>query len=172
MISRRRLLSRALALGGAGLLAGCGFQLRGRAELPRVMAVTHIDARRPPGAGPTPLQIALTRRLRANGITVSDSPQGAGAIIRLLREDNRKRTLATSKEGAIREDELTYIVEYQVERSDGTPLVPRDTLEASRNLLYEETKVLGRVASEDLLVRDMVNDLASSILRRLQAVQG
>jgi LPS-assembly lipoprotein len=156
------------------LLGGCGFKLRGQAQLPPELAVTYLKAYRPPGAQPGDLPAALERSLVANGVKVTAEPQSATATLEILQEAVRSRALAagsreSTAKGEIREYALQFDVTYQVTLADGKKLIPPQTLSASRNMLYDESKVLGRAAGEEILIRDMVNDIARSIILRLQA---
>lgn len=158
------------------MLANCGFHLRGQARLPPELAVTYIKAQRAPGSPSGNLAGSLERTLQANGVEVTTDQKAATATLEILQEGLRSRALAagtqatSTTQGQIREYTLTYSVNYQVTRADGSKLISPETLSASRNLLYDETKVLGRAAGEEILVREMVSDLARSILLRLQAV--
>ncbi len=152
------------------LLSACGFKLRGQAQLPPELAHTYIRDSRPVGAPPTQLALALKRALETNGVVITSEPESATATIVILSTQNHRRTIATGSEGQVREYELRYEVDYEVSLADKTKLIPKDTLIISRDALYDEARVLGRAAGEELLIRDMVADVTYSIIRRLQAV--
>ena len=152
------------------LLGSCGFHLRGQADLPPAMAVTAIVDNQPPNAPPGDLALALGRALEANGIDLTDDPDEATAVIRILYDNLNRRTLATGPRGEIREYNLRYQVGYSVITAGGDKLIPKDEIVASRDLLYAETRVLGREAGEDIALSDMVGDVAYTILRRLQVL--
>ncbi len=149
------------------LLAGCGFQLRGAADLPPEMAKTYIE--RVGGAGGGMIE-GLTRALAANGATVVAERKQATAVLSLSNESTRKRTIVKGDQGTALEYELYFNVSYAVATLEGKSLVPIDRIELSRDLLYEEGAVLGRESGESLAVRDMNRDAVWAILRRLQAV--
>ncbi|MEZ5585333.1 MAG: LPS assembly lipoprotein LptE [Candidatus Competibacteraceae bacterium] len=145
------------------MLAGCGFQLRGQADLPPEMAVTYINTGRSPTAPPSPLGFALRQALEANGIMVTTDPAQAQANLVVLREDVRRRTLAAGPRGETREYTLTYTVDYTVTLADGSSLLDRESVSLSRDLLYAESDVLGREAGEDIILNDLRADIACSI---------
>ncbi len=149
-------------------LAGCGFHLRGRADLPPELALTHIayNQRDNPKS---PLVWSLKRALEANGVEVTDSLELSTAQVRIINELQRRRVLATDAQGDAREYELSYEVSYGVILAGGERLVPVETLRVSRNLFYAESEVLGRAEGEELMVNDMADDLAWSIIRRMQS---
>lgn len=151
-------------------LAGCGFHLRGQADLPPAMAATYIDIPQAPGSPPSNLKPVLRRILEANGITVTDAPETATARLEVLAENARSRTIATDERGNVRETTLVYEVLYQVRTADGGELIPPDQVRLTRDILYPETEVLGRFEGEQLALRDMLDDAAYAIVRRIQAL--
>lgn len=146
------------------LLTGCGFHLRGQAQLPPAMAVTYIKTENPH----SPLTRALRSALEASGVEVTTEPEAATATVEIIDETFRRRTLAVGSRGEERDYELRHQVRYAVSLADGSRPIPRGTIDTSRNLLYDETDVLGRAEGEEMAIRDMSSDLAWSIIRRLQ----
>jgi LPS-assembly lipoprotein len=155
---------------GLSLATGCGFKLRGEFKLPQNMSVIYIKSQLPVGVPPGSVARSLEQRAaQAKRITLTSDPKKADLIVEILQESVRRRTIASGPEGEQREYTLFYDVDYRAIRSDGTVLVPLETLSASRDVLYNETEVLGRDEGEGIAIRDMVSDLTSSIIRRLQA---
>ncbi|NJN45258.1 MAG: hypothetical protein HC808_00740 [Candidatus Competibacteraceae bacterium] len=152
------------------MLVGCGFQLRGQAQLPPEMAVTYINTGRSPSEPPSALGLALRLALETNGVVVTSDPAEAQANLVILREAVRRRTLAAGTRGEVREYTLTYTVDYMVTLADGSPLLAQETVALSRDLLYAEADVLGREAGEEIILNDLRTDIARSVLLRLQVV--
>jgi LPS-assembly lipoprotein len=151
-------------------LNNCGFKLRGQFELPAAMTFTYIDSRRPANTAPSALAAILARALRVNGVVVTDKPEEAGARLLVLNEDYRRRAIAAGGAGEVRQYDLNYNVVFMVALKDGKTLVPEQNVLISRDILYDETQVLGRVEGEELARQEMVRDAADAIMRRLQAV--
>lgn len=152
------------------LTTGCGFKLRGEFKLPPNMSVIYIKSQHPVGVPPGSVARSLEQRAaQATRITLTSDPKKADLIVEILQESLRRRTIASGPEGEQREYTLFYDVNYRAIRSDGTVLVPLETLSVSRDMLYNEAQVLGRNEGEAIAIRDMVSDLTSSIIRRLQA---
>lgn len=164
---RRRLLFATLLLP----LAGCGFQLRGQLTLPPALSSLAIVGQTPAGSPPSALRQVLIKRLQTSGATVVESATDAQAVLRILEEGQNRRQLANSRQGEMREDELTYRVRFEVADRSGKLLLAPETIAASRNLLYAEARVLGRDTSEQLLQKDMLNELADTLMRRLQRIK-
>jgi outer membrane lipopolysaccharide assembly protein LptE/RlpB len=57
-----------------------------------------------------------------------------------------------------------------VKQSDGKELIQPNNLTVLRDLLYEEALVLGKAEGERLMIENMVDDVAWSIVRRLQVI--
>jgi LPS-assembly lipoprotein len=153
------------------LLTGCGFHLRGQAQLPPELAVTHIKAPSPgPGSPPSAMLNSLRQLLLANRVEVVATPERATAILEILREDSRQRTIAGNREGD-RQVAFTYTVDFQVLLPNGQTLLPRTTLTGYRDVIYNENNLLGMAEGEQGTLRNLQNEMARSILRRLEAVR-
>ena len=151
-----------------GVLVGCGFQLRGQARLPTLLAHTYIDSQRPPGAPPSPLQPVLQRLLVANGVQVVAEPSAHSSRLVLLSETPGQRLISTDAVGDTREYELSYRVNYRVTAADGQLLQAPTAITAVRNIVYRETEVLGSFETTALINRELVNEVAATLLRQLQ----
>lgn len=152
------------------VMTGCGFKLRGQANLPAEMAVTEVRSNQPPGAPPSSVGRVLSDLLRANGIEVVDNREDATAVLEILSESIRRRTVASDSQGDTREYTFTYNVDYRVALTDGRVLLPKDNVTISRDIIYAESDVLGREEGEALTLREMESSVAQSIIRRLEAV--
>ncbi|HRD50707.1 MAG: hypothetical protein JNK95_02565 [Candidatus Competibacter sp.] len=160
---------------GAGLaallLAGCGFQLRGQAQLPPEMAVTYVQSQTAIGMPPGVLSLKLQTLLASNGVTVTRDPAQATATITVLREGSGRRAVAADRFDIKREYWLAYDASYQVTLRNGKTLIPAEGISANRSLLFDENRVLGFEAAQESLVDSMAEDMAWQIIRRLQAVK-
>lgn len=153
------------------LMAGCGFQLRGQAQLPAEMAVTYVQSQTAIGSPPGVLSRKLQTVLASNGVTVTRDPTQATAIITLLNENSGRRTVAADRFDVKREYWLVYDASYQVTLRNGKTLIPTEGISANRSLLFDENRVLGFEAAQESLIDGMAEDMAWQIMRRLQAVK-
>lgn len=160
---------------GLGLLwcclAGCGFQLRGQAQLPPELRVTYIQTQQGIGIPPGVLSRKLQTVLASNGVTITRDPAQATAIITILREGSGRRTVAADRFDIKREYFLAYDAVYEVKLANGKTLVAAEGMSANRALLFDENRVLGFENAQEALVDNMADDLAWQIVRRLQAVK-
>lgn len=158
--ARRRVLLAASGL-AALALSGCGFHLRGPQRLG--FASVHID---------TPAQTELGTRLRrliatTGTTTVSDNEQDAEARLRILANDRGREILSLTGAGKVREYQLTQTLRFQLLDKGGQPLIPPTALTARREYTFDDSQVLGKEQEEELLYRDMQNDLMQQLMRRL-----
>jgi LPS-assembly lipoprotein len=160
MSAMKALAGLALAL----LLAGCGFQLRGQAELP--FDTLHID-------GPAGSQVTtqLRRYVRSgSNVRLVDEPKEAKATLQVLSEHREKQILSLSTAGRVSEYALNYRVSFRVYDKTGNLIEPT-TVSLRRAISFSDSQAIQRESEELLLYRDMQNDAVQQIMRRLEAVR-
>ncbi len=153
------------------LLAGCGFQPRGQAQLPPELAITYIQSQQAIGAPPGLLSRKLQALLENNGVTITRDPAQAKATITILHESSGRRTVAAARFDIKREYFLAYDAAYQVTLANGKTLIPTEGISANRALLFDENRVLGFEAAQESMTDSMADELAWQIIRRLQATR-
>jgi LPS-assembly lipoprotein len=152
----------ALALAGlALLLGGCGFQLRGAADIP--FKSLHVQV-----AETSPFGIELKRALRASEVPLLESPKAADATLSILSEIREKQILSLGGQGRVREYQLRYRVAYQL-RDEKKIITPPSQIIITRDISFNDSEVLAKESEEALLYRDMQADAVQQLLRRLQA---
>ena len=153
------------------LLAGCGFQLRGQADLPPELAVVYIQSIQGIGMPPGILSRRLQTVLVGSGVNVVRDPAQATATITILNEGSVRRAVAADRFDIKRSYFLVYNATYQVTLANGKTLISAEGISANRNLLFDENRVLGFEAAQESLIDSMADELAWQIIRRLQAVK-
>ena len=154
-----------LALTPAILLAGCGFQLRRYDGVP--FATMYIEA-----ATGNAVAQRLRTLLAAGGRTrLATTAAEADAVLRLTRDERSKNILSLSGAGRVTEYRLGLLVSYSVVGRDARVLAETETIELTRDLTYDDSQLLAKGAEEALLYRDMDENAAMRILRRLQALR-
>ena len=146
------------------VLAGCGFQLRGTANVP-------FDSVYVPGASGG-IALDLKRSIQAGTrAKVVDDPKQAQAIIVFNQITNQKVILSLSGSGRVSEYRLVYRVGFRVHDGKGGDYVPQTNLELSRDISFNDSDVLAKESEEGLLIRDMQADMVQQVMRRLAAAQ-
>jgi LPS-assembly lipoprotein len=157
-------LSRALLHAALLLLAGCGFKLRGTAEVP--FQTLYI-----PGSSGG-IALDLKRNIQAGtDARVVDDPKQADAILEFSEEAREKDILSLTGTGRVREFQLRYRVGWRVHDGRGGVYVPQSTIQLTRDVTFNDAEVLAKEAEEQLLFRDMQTDMVQQIMRRLAAAE-
>lgn len=157
-------MRRALVLALAVALAGCGFKMRGSATVP-------FDTVYIPDAT-SGIKLDLKRNIQTGtNARVVDSPKGAQAILQFTHESRGKEIVSLTTAGRVREYQLQYRVGFQVHDGKGHQYVAPTTIQLSRDVTFDDAQVLAKESEEQLLFRDMQNDMVQQIMRRLAAAQ-
>ena len=146
------------------LVAGCGFQLRGTADVP--FDTVYLPN---PTSG---IQLDLKRNIQAGTrAKVVDDPKTAQAIMQFTQETRQKDILSLTATGRVREFRLLYRVSFRVHDGKGGDYVPQQTITLFRDVSFNDSDILAKETEEQLLFRDMQADMVSQIMRRLAAAQ-
>jgi LPS-assembly lipoprotein len=143
-------------------LAGCGFRLRGTADVPfQSLYVPNSDSG---------IALDLKRNVQAGTqAKVVDDAKQAEAILAFSEEVREKNILSLSSQGRVREFQLRYRVAFRVHDGKGGEFVPQTSIALTRDITFNDTDVLAKEAEEQLLFRDMQSDMVQQIMRRLAA---
>ncbi|HYD55403.1 MAG TPA: LPS assembly lipoprotein LptE [Burkholderiales bacterium] len=146
------------------LLAGCGFQLRGTADVP--FSTIHVS-------GATGgIALDLKRQIQAGtAAKVLDEPKDADAILTFSQIRRLKEILSLTGTGRVREFRLIYRVTFRLHDGKGSDYIPESTIESTRDVSFNDAQVLAKEAEEQLLIRDMQADMVQQIMRRIAAAE-
>ena len=146
-------------------LSGCGFQLRGTADLP-FKTIYMLPANQPGVA------LDLRRNIQAGTrTTVVDDPKGAEAVLEFSQESREKTILSLAANGRVREFELQYRVSFRVHDNKGGEFVPSNTVLLKRAVTFNDTDILAKEREDEQIYRSMEFDMVQQIMRRLEAAQ-
>lgn len=146
------------------LLAGCGFRLRGTADVP-------FDSLYLPGAA-SGIALDLKRNIQAGtNARVVDDPKEADAVLQFTEETRQKEILSLTGTGRVREFQLRYRVGFRVHDGKGADFVPQSVIQLTRDVTFNDAEILAKEAEEQLLFRDMQTDMVQQIMRRLAAAK-
>jgi LPS-assembly lipoprotein len=161
------LLRPLLALILAAALAGCGFHLRGAGSGNLPYQTMYISL--PETAE---VNIWLQRYIRSSGSTrIVDDAAAADAIFQQLTNNRQKSILSVNTLGRVREYRLQLSYTFRVVNRKGQVLVAPNEVTLTRDVTYDDSNILAKNQEEDLLWRDMTNDLVNQIMRRLSVIK-
>lgn len=147
-------------------LSGCGFHLRNAMTLP-------------PDLGPvkvvstdrySPLAESLAQSLTRAGATPATVDTEDAAVLDLLSERWGSTPIAVDQLGRAQEYSLRYAVIFELRKADGTALVPRQTIELSRDYISSPTNTIGTEGEREILTRELRREMTAAVLRRIDAV--
>lgn len=146
-------------------LAGCGFQLRGTADLP--FKTIYMPPANQPGVA-----LDLRRNIQAGTrTTVVDDPKLAEAVLEFTQESREKVILTIAATGRVREFELQYRVSFRVHDNKGGEFLPSNTVFLKRAVTFNDTDVLAKEREDQQIYRSMESDAVQQIMRRLETAQ-
>ena len=147
------------------MTSGCGFQIRGVANIPPEMQRTYIAT----ADRHTEFYQKLRRELNAAGIELVDSPADATSIFNIHTDITNQRVLSVSSRNVPTEYEVFYTVSYSLE-SGQTALLPARTQTQTRDYTWDETLVLGKQHEQQTLRDAIVGDLVRVVMIQLSSI--
>lgn len=172
MLNRRQVCGRLLNSTGvlalaalAGALPGCGFQLRGAAEMPFKTLYTSFPAT-------SALGNEFKRTFRQQGGTsIAERPDQADARLDVLGELREKEIVAFSSTGRPREYQLRLRLVYRLMDARSNELIPTSEITLRRDIITTDSQLVAKQQEEVLLYREMQSDMVQQLIRRLAAVR-
>lgn len=164
MTLRRALPFAPIAL--AALLAGCGFQLRREARLPPSMQRVHIEI----ADASSTLAKDLAKALPRSGTQIVEQVEPGVAVMKISANALSTDVLSVGGTARANEYALRYHVEFEVTDAAGAAILPKQTIELSREFTFDASQALGVNAETDLLSKELERDMVQTILRRLEAL--
>ena len=151
----------------AALVAGCGFHLRGAGSgnLPyKTMYIALPET--------AEVRVWLERYLRGStNTTVSDDAKTATVTFQQLSDSRDKSILSIDARGRVREYRLQMRYRFRLVDAQGREIVAPQEISMNRDMTYDDSQVLSKSMEENLLWRDMTNDLVNQIMRRLSRIK-
>lgn len=149
----------------AMLASGCGFQLRGTADIPvalRTMAVSSTD-------GNSQLLVELRRSLAASDVTLLDAPSASGFTLVVGAESSNERVLSVNSNARAGEFELSVSVPFQLRNGSDIVMGP-ETLTIDKVYLADPNSAVAKAEEREQIEDEIRRELVVLILRRLQSV--
>jgi LPS-assembly lipoprotein len=163
MITLPKLSLAAVAAVSLVLLPGCGFHLRDGVELPAVLETTYLQSKALYSGIATELRLELT----SAGADLTDQRDAATGVVNILNERSQRRVLSVGSAGRASEYELFEEVSFVLEDPQGNVLLEPQTLRMTRDLVFDDTQLLGKVSEAEVIRRQMQRDLARQIITRI-----
>lgn len=165
MVSKLRFLSW-LSLFAIGLLlTGCGFQPRGLVSVPEALQTVTLI-----GNSSSQVYQTLERRLRGFGIDVVDDSQTTRYQIKLYSEGFNRRAASLNTRGKTEEYELRAGLRFEILAAAQRSITGILDISSERTYSYDENNLNAMQAEEELLRRELRDNLAGQVIRRYLAL--
>lgn len=146
-------------------ISGCGFHLRDQADLPDQMAKTQIvvDNR----------DSALVRRLMTfleqEGVQIV-SGNDASAILEIPTDQVVTQVLTIGNNARVQEYRISHTIQFRLTDAQGQELLAMQTLQQSREIIFDEQKILATSREQEYVKKDLAETLTRMMMARLEAV--
>ncbi len=157
-----------LAIACVGALSACGFQLRGEARLPSMMAQTWLAV----GDESSVFIRELGLLLDANGARRVATAGPQAATLQINSQTMWRQPLSVSGQARVREYLLIFEVNWRLLSPDGEVIIEDDHLRLTRDYSFDEQEILAAQREEEFLRDDLSRSMATRLLRRLEALAG
>lgn len=149
------------------VLAGCGFHLRGAADIPDSLKTIYVQGVDLNSGLGRELKLGLTR----NGVNVVSNYQNDAAVLTILENKIERRVLSVGADAKVSEYELFGTVKFTVANSQGEALTEPQQVQAVRDLQFDQDQVLGKVEEGQVLREQINQQMVQSILTRLSVLK-
>ena len=148
-------------------VSACGFHLRGTVpadlQFSRVFVRDHRAHR---------VAAELARQLGYNRVVVAPDAASADVVVELRNERFDERVLSVDpRTGKAREYQIAFRIDLAVRHTDRRPLIKNQTIDLLRDFTFDETAALGKFEEQQVLREEMIQDVAETVLRRLESVR-
>ena len=148
-----------------GMLATCGFHLRGQATYAFSSIFVNV-------AGAPVFESELKRSLEGAGSAkLAPTAAAADVILNVPPIVDEKDVLSLSSGGSVLEYALQMRVGFRLHDKDGLDWLPPGEIMIRRSYTFTQTEVLARDIEEQRLLREMQSDAIAQLIRRLQAAK-
>lgn len=147
------------------LAPGCGFKLRGSAQLP--FRRLHSGFARNSAIG---AELRSLIRVSSDTVVV-DRIEEADARLEVMLERREREIVAFTSTGRPREYQLRLRVRVRLLDAKGIEWMPPNELLLRREITSSDIEVVNRAQEEELLFREMESDFVQQLLRRLSALK-
>ena len=149
----------------AGMLAGCGFHLRGSASLPPSMAVTYIKSDQPFSS----LVDDFSTALKIHDVRVTQERSEATAVLNILENSVETGVLSVNTAGKVLEYEIKQTVSFSVVTAGSETLVPEQTVTMNRDYIFSSTDVLGSRREDKVVKANLQSNVVNLAMLRIVA---
>jgi LPS-assembly lipoprotein len=145
------------------LLTGCGFQLRGSAQLPPEMNQTQlvIDDE----------YSTVARRVRVlleqSGVKFVQAGQ-ATAILEIPQNQVTTEVLTIGDNARVREYRISHTLQFRLLGVGGKEIIPLQTIRQTRDISFDEQRILALSREQEYVKQDLAETISRLLVSRLE----
>jgi LPS-assembly lipoprotein len=146
-------------------VAGCGFKLRGPTQFPFKKLYTSFADSSPVGAD-------FKRNMRAqDSVEFVAKPEQGDVRLMILQDVREREIVGYSATGRPREYQLRQKLRYRLLDGKADPIGTDTEIVIRRDISTSDALLNAKLQEEELLYREMQDDLVQQLLRRLSVVK-
>lgn len=145
------------------LLGGCGFQLRGSADIPPEWLELNLASASPNSE----LSNAINNGFTANGVNWLERSD-ANYVLEVGPEQYQRRNLTVGANARASEYELEMTTTLRITDTRGQELMPQTELTVFKIITSDLNNITGKVEETRLLKQEMRQELVQQMLRRVR----
>ncbi len=151
------------------MLAGCGFQLRGKAALPPQLNPLYLQSNDPFGQFSKTLQ----NLLKVNNVQLAPAPQDATYTLHIISANTESlaHTLSNDSSDSSQVYQLTYRVVYELLNQKGQRILGPANALAERSYTTNPSQVFGNSTALDSVKKGLAQQAAFQLLMQLSSQQ-
>lgn len=151
-----------VVLGLVLLLSGCGFQLRGKTQLPPEMNRTQLVI----GDEYSMFARRVRMLLEQSGVQLVTSAD-ATAILEIPQNDVVTEVLTIGDNARVREYRISHTIRFRVLAKDGHEIIPLQTIRQTREISFDEQQILAVSREQEYVKQDLAETLSRLLFNRL-----
>jgi len=141
-------------------VSACGYHVRGNLDLPEGLQNIYLQG----GSGQLRQIIKIT--LRSSDGKLVTNIEDAGIVVKVTRENMRRRVTSTSSTGRANEFELYYQLDFILLDVKGENLSEKQAVEITRDYFNDQEDILGKNDEEQTIREEMYRQAVRTIFTR------
>ena len=147
------------------ILSACGFQLRGKAQLPPEMNLTNLRINDQYSMFARRVQVLLEQV----GVQFVGTDQ-ATAILDIQQNDVLTEVLTIGDNARVREYRISHTVRFRILAANGKEIIPMQTLRQAREISFDEQQILAISREQEYVKQDLADSLSRLLLSRIEVI--
>ena len=147
-------------------LCACGFELRGSNLEPLKQSKVYVNS-----SGANNLAREIKNQLQFADVQLARNAAEADYVVDVRNEKFERKVLSISGQtGKVEEYEILYYANFSVTGPGNKTLIKSEPINGQRDFVFVDDSVLGKSDEQSKLQEDIIQQSATTVLRRLRTV--